>query len=92
MFGSRGQQHTAALSVRLGEVELLRDELGDWPVVLLDDVLADLDPMRQALFLREVAGPQVLITHTQSSVAPGIFVRHLSVRSGTLVEDADVRA
>jgi DNA replication and repair protein RecF len=57
MFGSRGQQHTAALSLRLGETELLRDELGTWPVLLLDDVLADLDPARQAFLLREVAAP-----------------------------------
>jgi len=92
MFGSRGQQHTAALSLRLGEIELLRDELDEWPVVLLDDVLADLDPSRQALLLREVSGPQVLMTHTSLPDAPGTPLRHFLVRDGALVEDRGVRA
>ena len=92
VFGSRGQQHTAALSLRLGEVELLRDELGEWPVVLLDDVLADLDLERQAALLGEVVGPQVLMTHTRVPEAPGVSVRHVAVMSGKLVRDADVRA
>jgi DNA replication and repair protein RecF len=91
MFGSRGQQHTAALSLRLGEIELLRDELDEWPVVLLDDVLADLDPSRQALLLREVSGPQVLMTHTSLPDAPGAPLRHFLVRDGVLVEGLGVR-
>ncbi len=91
-FGSHGQQHTAALSIRLGEVEFLRDELDEWPVVLLDDVLADLDSFRQALLLREVAGPQVLMTHTALPHAPGIPLRHFSVQAGALVEERGVRA
>ena len=92
VFGSRGQQHTAALSLRLGEVEFLRDELGEWPVVLLDDVLADLDPSRQAALLAEVIGPQVLMTHTRVPDAAGVSVRHVSVMAGKLVGGADVRA
>ena len=92
VFGSRGQQHTAALSLRLGEVEFLRDELGEWPVVLLDDVLADLDPSRQAALLAEVIGPQVLMTHTRVPDAAGVSVRHVSVMAGKLGGGADVRA
>ncbi len=96
-FGSRGQQHTAALSLRLAEAEMLRDELGDWPVLLLDDVLAGLDPERQTFLLREVAGsdavgPQVLLTHTGPTPAGEMPVRLLSVRAGTLVGGSDVRA
>jgi len=90
MFGSRGQQHTAVLSLRLAEAEMLREELGEWPVLLLDDVLADLDRARQALLLREVVGPQVLLTHT--GPPPSDELRLLSVRAGTLVEGSDVRA
>lgn len=101
MFGSRGQQHTAALSLRLAEAEMLRDELGEWPVLLLDDVLADLDPNRQTFLLREVAGPgpampeatgpQVLLTHTGPLPLGEMPVRLLSVRGGMLVEESDVR-
>jgi DNA replication and repair protein RecF len=91
MFGSRGQQRTAALSLRLSEADFLRDEIGEWPVVLLDDVLADLDASRQSFLLREVAGTQVLLTHTEPPPSD-LPVRVLTVRSGTLVEDSGVRA
>ena len=91
-FGSRGQQHTAALSLRLGEVGLVRDEMGEWPVVLLDDVLADLDPGRQASLLREMSGPQVLMTHTRVPDVPEMSVRRLTVTAGKLEGGADVRA
>ncbi len=89
-FGSRGQQHTAALSLRLAEAELLREELGEWPVLLLDDVMADLDPSRQALLLREIAGPQVLLTHT-GRPAGSARMRVLSIRAGALLEDLGAR-
>jgi len=91
-FGSRGQQHTAALSLRLGEVELLRDELGSWPVLLLDDVLADLDPSRQVLLLREIEGPQVLLTHTVAPPEAGVPLRTFVVRDGAITASADVHA
>ena len=89
-FGSRGQQHTAALSLRLGEAELLRDELGTWPVLLLDDVLADLDPGRQVLLLREIVGPQVLLTHTVEPPPAGVALRTYVVRDGTVAAGIDV--
>jgi DNA replication and repair protein RecF len=92
VFGSRGQQRTAALSIRLAEAEMLREELGDWPVMLLDDVLADLDASRQALVLREAMGPQMLLTHTSPLAAEGMAMRVLSVRAGMLMGDQDVRA
>jgi len=91
-FGSRGQQHTAALSLRLGEVELLREELGTWPVLLLDDVLADLDPSRQVLLLREIEGPQVLLTHTVPPPAAGVPLQAFVVRGGTIAAGTDVYA
>lgn len=92
-FGSRGQQHTAALSLRLAEAELLRSELGTWPVLLLDDVFADLDPVRQALLLREVQGPQVLLTHTTTlPPAADVPIRTFAVLGGTVEVASDVRA
>jgi DNA replication and repair protein RecF len=89
-FGSRGQHHTVAMSLRLAEIELLREELGDWPVVLLDDVLAHLDGARQALLLRQVEGPQVLLTHTDLTVPRGVPARMLRVESGRVVEERRV--
>ncbi|GAX88720.1 DNA replication/repair protein RecF [Effusibacillus lacus] len=66
-FGSQGQQRTAALSMKLAEIELIRHEVGEYPVLLLDDVLSELDEMRQ-LHLLESMGERVqtLITTTMT--------------------------
>jgi len=46
-YGSQGQQRTTALSLKLAELELMREEVGEYPVLLLDDVLSELDQFRQ---------------------------------------------
>lgn len=46
-FGSQGQQRTTALSLKLAEIELIHEEIGEYPILLLDDVLSELDPYRQ---------------------------------------------
>ena len=91
-YGSRGQHHTAALSLRLAEVDLLKEERGEWPVVLLDDVLAHLDAARQALLVREIAGPQVLLTHTERPALGATPLRVLRVRAGSIIEESGVSA
>jgi DNA replication and repair protein RecF len=50
-FGSQGQQRTTALSVKLAEIELIFSEIGDYPILLLDDVLSELDDFRQTHLL-----------------------------------------
>ncbi len=47
VFGSQGQQRTTALSIKLAEIELIHDEVGEYPILLLDDVLSELDQHRQ---------------------------------------------
>lgn len=63
-FGSQGQQRTAALSIKLSELTLLREEKGEPPVLLLDDVLSELDQSRQRLLLQSVKGCQCFLTCT----------------------------
>lgn len=46
-YGSQGQQRTTALSLKLAEIELMHEEIGEYPVLLLDDVLSELDSHRQ---------------------------------------------
>lgn len=53
-FGSQGQQRTAALSLKLAEIELIKEEVGEYPVLLLDDVLSELDEQRQTLLLETI--------------------------------------
>ena len=61
-FASQGQTRTAALSVKLAEREIFKDETGEYPVLLLDDVLSELDAERQAFVLNRIGGGQTLIT------------------------------
>lgn len=61
-FASQGQLRTGALSMKLAEWEICRDETGSSPVLLLDDVLSELDPVRQDYVLNSIQGGQVLIT------------------------------
>ena len=61
-FGSQGQTRTAAISLKLSEREIARDETGEEPVLLLDDVLSELDKGRQDFILNEIKSGQVFIT------------------------------
>ena len=63
-FGSQGQQRTAALSLKLSEIELVKRTVKDYPVLLLDDVLSELDGKRQEHLLSEISHIQTLITCT----------------------------
>lgn len=63
-YGSQGQQRSIALALKLAEIEIARDELGESPVLLLDDVLSELDAGRQEFLLNEIKDTQILITST----------------------------
>src|SRR6266516_2581786 len=70
-YGSRGQQRTAALAAKLGELASMRTATGEEPVLLLDDVFSELDPLRREHLLREVLRhEQVLITATDFERLP----------------------
>ncbi|MFT8872786.1 MAG: DNA replication/repair protein RecF [Sporolactobacillus sp.] len=76
-FGSQGQQRTAALSVKLAEIELIKHEVGEYPVLLLDDVLSELDQQRRthllAAFKEKV---QTFVTTTSlDGLAPQLIER-----------------
>ena len=61
-FASQGQTRTAALSLKLAAREIFHDDTGEWPVLLLDDVLSELDQRRQSFVLNRIKGGQVFIT------------------------------
>ena len=64
LYGSQGQQRTAALSLKLAEIELVRKKIGENPVLLLDDVFSELDRKRQQYLLNSMEGIQTMITCT----------------------------
>ena len=63
-YGSQGQQRTAALALKLSEIELVRKVTKDTPVLLLDDVLSELDSNRQNYLLNSIGDIQTIITCT----------------------------
>ncbi|GAK11982.1 DNA replication/repair protein RecF [Geomicrobium sp. JCM 19039] len=67
-YGSQGQQRTAALSLKLAEIELITEATGDPPILLLDDVLSELDDHRQSHLLHAIQGKvQTFVTTTNVS-------------------------
>lgn len=61
-FASQGQKRSVALSLKLSEAEVLKKITGEYPVALLDDVMSELDPIRQNYVLNHIKGWQVFIT------------------------------
>ncbi|HID65227.1 MAG TPA: DNA replication/repair protein RecF [Anaerolineae bacterium] len=64
IYGSRGQQRTAALTLRLAEVKLIAQEVGEQPILLLDDVMSELDDARRGYLMRMIDGAQQAILTT----------------------------
>ena len=63
-FGSQGQQRTAAISLKLAQIELVKRQTGETPILLLDDVLSELDSSRKNYLLDSIKDIQTLITCT----------------------------
>lgn len=89
-FGSQGQQRTAALSLKLSEIELVKKVIRDTPVLLLDDVLSELDKKRQEYLLDSIHDIQTIITCTGLDE----FVNHrfeidqvFRIKNGRIVEE-----
>ena len=71
-FGSQGQTRTAALSLKLAQREIFQEETDEWPVLLLDDVLSELDARRQSFVLNRIRGGQVFITCCEEEKLEGL--------------------
>lgn len=90
-FGSQGQQRTTALAVKLAEIDLMKEQTGEYPLLLLDDVLSELDTIRQTHLLTAIQDKvQTFLTTTSlSDVArqlihqPTIF----KINQGNLVKE-----
>ncbi|MBU3217625.1 DNA replication/repair protein RecF [Clostridium estertheticum] len=64
IFGSQGQQRTSVLTIKFGALEIIKELTGEYPVLLLDDVLSELDTKRQEYILNSIKEVQTLITCT----------------------------
>ena len=89
IFSSQGQLRTAALSLKLSELEFLKEETGEYPILLLDDVMSELDAERRELLLEFLSREriQTLITATDRAYfPPKSFGKVFSVNAGRLLE------
>ena len=66
-FGSQGQQRTSALSIKLAELSLIKEETGESAILLLDDVMSELDETRQKFLIKSLSEIQLFITTTDIS-------------------------
>jgi DNA replication and repair protein RecF len=90
-FGSRGQQRTAVLALKMAEINWMAGETGETPVLLLDEVVAELDEQRRALLLGYIQdGTQAILTATDPAMFTETFLRNanvLEVREGRVSEN-----
>lgn len=93
LYGSRGQARTAVMALKLAELEWMRDTLGEWPILLLDEVIAELDANRRAYLLNRIGGvSQALLTTTEPDIFTAEFLQKSTrwhVRQGQIVAISD---
>ena len=86
-FASQGQQRSLALALKLAEGEICKEEFGDYPVFLFDDVLSELDDTRRNYMLRFAKGKQVIITTCEMKVVEALDAdKKILVVNGTYQE------
>lgn len=92
-FSSQGQQRTAVLSLKIAELEVIKIETGNTPVLLLDDVMSELDSKRRKMLLSSIGDAQIILTTTdQSHVgkdiiknSPGRSIHYYEVKNGQVI-------
>lgn len=88
-YGSRGQQRAGALALKIAEGEYVREVTGEWPILLLDDVLSELDAnRRRRVFAASHEGQQVIVTTTDLTAIDRDFLDRsqvIEIRAGTVI-------
>lgn len=91
-FGSQGQQRTGILSLKLSELEYIKSEIGEYPILLLDDVMSELDYERRSqllLFIKDKI--QTFITATDRKYFPNFKIgKYYYIENGALVDSYDI--
>lgn len=89
IYGSQGQQRTTALSLKMAELELIYEKIHEYPILLLDDVLSELDDFRQSHLLNTIQGKvQTFVTTTS---VEGIDHQTLKEASTFMVEKGNIK-
>ena len=86
IFGSQGQNRTAMLSLKLAELQVIYDEIGEYPILLLDDFMSELDRTRRKNFLENIEGTQVIITGTEKLDIENLDYLEYNVSNGKVLK------
>ena len=85
IYGSQGQHRTSILSLKQAEVEIIYDEIGEYPILLLDDFMSELDEKRRRSFLENVKNTQILITCTDRINLNNLNYKMYNVNQGKII-------
>ena len=88
IFGSQGQNRTAMLSLKLSELQVIYDDIGEYPILLLDDFMSELDEKRRERFLNNIKHIQVIITCTEKLRLEKLKYFSYNVIDGDIIEKA----
>ena len=86
VYGSQGQQRTSILSLKLAELEIIKDEIGEYPILLLDDFMSELDEERRLNFLKNIENTQIIITCTDDININNVEINKYEVKEGIVYE------
>ena len=86
IFGSQGQNRTAMLSLKLSELQVIYDDIGEYPILLLDDFMSELDSKRRESFLNNIKDIQVIITCTEKLRLENLKYFSYNVIDGDIIE------
>ena len=86
IYGSQGQHRTAILSLKLSELKVIYDEIGEYPILLLDDFMSELDDKRRKNFLNNIKDIQVIITCTEKIILENLKYSSYNVIDGNVLE------
>lgn len=84
VYGSQGQNRTAVLSLKISELQVIYDEIGEEPILLLDDFMSELDEKRRKNFLENIENTQVIITCTDKITLPNLDYNIYNVKRGQI--------
>ena len=90
IYGSQGQHRTAILSLKLSELEIVYDEVGEYPILLLDDFMSELDESRRNSLIKSIEKCQVIITCTDKIILENINYTLYKVENGEVQENGKI--
>lgn len=86
VYGSQGQNRTVMLSLKLSELQIIYDEIGEYPILLLDDFMSELDKERRKNFLENIKNNQVVITCTEKLNLENLNYLEYNVSDGKIIK------